>query len=430
MVMPWELSILDGAHALLLQAKLAIIGDTAITGNLDVSGEIVGGTIPIENLSNVNTQSFDSIADNGDFKLWSAGDNAAPDEWILYVGSVAKESTIKEIGSYSAKITDAGINSRLELLVSNYLDYAGKTITLCCKVYSSVAGAAIVQISDGVTSTSSTPHTGSGNWEILTITKTLSATPSALKIRLRPDEDINGNFAYFDGVVVVEGSICPAFSPKPLTDPHTYGEMYIYNNSTATVIETANTPIALRQISGGLQKGFIFDAGSTGAITAYADYSGTVAGTVLVSDAGHGLSTGDIITIRGSTNYNGIFAVTVVSVDTFYITNTWVVDDGASDWDQGASLSAQAGSNGVYTSTWQMTTAPAGACELCFKVNINETPQNKSTACRDMAINDKDNNSSTCLMSIVEDDIIWLSVESDATSNITNSMGNMNLERM
>jgi hypothetical protein len=108
------------------------------------------------------------------------------------------------------------------------------------------------------------------------------------------------------------------------TVPKRYGEAYICDNSNATVIETAGTPIALRQIISGMLHNFIFDAGSTGAITAFANYTGTVAGTVLVTSGTHGLSTGDIITIRGTTSYNGIFSVTVVDASTFYITDTWV----------------------------------------------------------------------------------------------------------
>lgn len=430
MVMPWELSILDGDHALLLQAKLAVIGDTTITGDLDVSGEIIGGTIPIENLSNVDKQSFDSLIDNGDFKLWSNGDSNAPDEWESHNSpTIKRETSIVKTGASSVKLTASQVASRIRGYVIPYAYYQGKTVTMGCWVHASATGA-IIALRDGLTSTSSSKHSGGGAWEWLTVTKVLSGSANELRVSCEPDNTNGVGVAYFDGAILVEGPICPAFSPKPLTDVHTYGEMYIYNNSNATVIETANIPIALRQISGGVQKGFIFDAGSTGAIAAYTDYSGTVAGAVLVGDIGHGLTTGDIITIRGSTNYNGIFAITVVDSASFYIMDTWVADDGASDWDQGASLTAQAGADGVYTSTWQMTTAPAGACELCFKVNINETPQDKSTACRDMAINDKDNNSSTCLMTIVEGDIIWLSVESDATSSITNSMGNMYLERM
>lgn len=203
-----------------------------------------------------------------------------------------------------------------------------------------------------------------------------------------------------------------------------YGEAYIYNNSVDTVIETADTPIALRQISSGLVHGWTFDAGSTGAITAYADGTG---GTVLVSDASHGLSNGDVITIRGTTNYNGVFTVSAVTTDTFKITDTWVNDNGASDWDQGASLTAGANSGGVYTAHWQMTTAPTAAMDIIWMMYINAVPQTKTTAERKYAINDKSCCASIGVLTIVAGDVIWLSVESDDTANILNIHGNFNL---
>ncbi len=66
---------------------------------------------------------------------------------------------------------------------------------------------------------------------------------------------------------------------------------------------------------------------STGTITAFADYSATVAGTVLVTDASHGLATGNSITIAGTTSYNGTYTVTYVGANTFYITATWVATE-------------------------------------------------------------------------------------------------------
>ena len=209
-----------------------------------------------------------------------------------------------------------------------------------------------------------------------------------------------------------------------------YGEAYIYNNSNATVIETVDTPIALRQISGGLVHNFTFDAGSTGAITVYADYSGTVAGTVLITSGTHGLSTGDIITIRGTTNYNGVFEITVVSTDTFYITDTWVNDNGASDWDQGASLTVGAGAAGLYPAFWQMSTAPVAGCNLIFMMYINATAQTKSAAERKFPINDLGSCSSSCVLDVSEGDIIWLSVQSDNTADITNKHGEFNLRKL
>ena len=64
-------------------------------------------------------------------------------------------------------------------------------------------------------------------------------------------------------------------------------------------------------------------------ISAYADYGTTVAGTVKVTRAAHGLSTGDVITQSGSTSYNGDFSVTIIDVDNYYITDTWVANDAA-----------------------------------------------------------------------------------------------------
>ena len=209
-----------------------------------------------------------------------------------------------------------------------------------------------------------------------------------------------------------------------------YGEAYIYDSSTATVIETANTPIALKNdILAGTLDGFTFEAGSTAGITVYADYSGTVAGTVLATST-HGLTTDDIITIRGTTNYNGVFQITVVDSTHFYFTDTWVADDGASDFDHPAGIIAGTGAAGTYAATWQMSTAPASACTLTWNMNRNVISCHKSTAERKYAINDLDTCSSSCLFTIADGDIIWLSVKSTDTGNITNKHGEFYLLRL
>lgn len=400
---------------------------------LDASKEVIND-VPVSKLVDMNEQSFENLVDNGDFELWPAGGSAAPGGWNLAGAgaAVALEATEIKAGLYSAKITYGSAASFLQN--DNFNDVAfvnslkGRTVTFACWAKTSTSNAVRVIIVDDSSTVSTSQHTGGGGWELLTVTKTIDAGTATLTIKARIEA---AGFVYFDNLIMVEGSICPAFSPKPITDQHTYGEMYINNNSNAAVVETANTPIAIRQISEGLTKGFIFHAGSTGAVSWYADYSGTVAGSVLVScTASHGLITGDIITIRGTTNYNGIFEIVVVNADQFYIIDTWVADDGASDWDQGASLTAQPGADGVYTATWQMTAAPAGACRGIFFININDTPQVKSGAPRELAVNDEDNNSSTCLLEIVEGDILWLSIESDSTTDITHTYGNFNLGRL
>lgn len=66
------------------------------------------------------------------------------------------------------------------------------------------------------------------------------------------------------------------------------------------------------------------------AIASYANYSSTVNGTVLVNATGHGLSTGMYASITGSTSYDDDFYATVIDANNFYISSTFVADDGAS----------------------------------------------------------------------------------------------------
>ena len=63
------------------------------------------------------------------------------------------------------------------------------------------------------------------------------------------------------------------------------------------------------------------------AITAFADYSGTVAGTVKVTATAHGFSTDDTALIGNTTNYNGSYTITRIDANNFYITCAWAVND-------------------------------------------------------------------------------------------------------
>lgn len=65
------------------------------------------------------------------------------------------------------------------------------------------------------------------------------------------------------------------------------------------------------------------------AITAFADGGG---GQVVVTSASHGLSNGDRVVIRNTTNYNGVFTISNVTTDTYEITDTWVANDATGDW--------------------------------------------------------------------------------------------------
>lgn len=209
-----------------------------------------------------------------------------------------------------------------------------------------------------------------------------------------------------------------------------YAELYWNNNGNATVIETANTPIMVRQATTGVLQGWTFNAGSTGAVTAYADYSGTVAGTVLATSAGHGLATGDIVSIRGTTNYNGVFQVTVVSVDTFYFTDTWVDDNGASDWDEGSYLKAGTGAAGKYLIVHNASVTPGALNTVTCRTYKNSSPCPKCVGYRKFSNNDYGNLAGTGIADISDGDKIYMTLESTGTESITVKYGDFNLSRL
>ncbi len=213
-----------------------------------------------------------------------------------------------------------------------------------------------------------------------------------------------------------------------LTNEYYYGEAYIYNNAVATVIETADTPIALRQITTGLVNGWTFDSGSTGAITAYVNGGG---GKVTVSDAAHGLSNGDIITIRGTTNYNGVFTVSDVTTDAFNITDTWVNDNGASDWDEGSHLIAGASSTGKYGLVYNCSCTEGGGAgsNVLGRLCNNSTLCIKCPSYRKFATNDYGSLPGTSILNITAGDKIYLTLTSSGTNAITCKYGNINLHR-
>jgi hypothetical protein len=69
----------------------------------------------------------------------------------------------------------------------------------------------------------------------------------------------------------------------------------------------------------------LYQSYTFGVIASAAD--GTVEGTTEFTDGDHGLTTGDVITIAGTTSYNDEYEVTVVDDDTFSIVETFVADE-------------------------------------------------------------------------------------------------------
>ena len=142
-----------------------------------------------------------------------------------------------------------------------------------------------------------------------------------------------------------------AFDPDRYTDMLQEAARTVYPTLFKRIIDESI-------VVDNLLDNFSFESSeSIGSITAFATYDSTVEGATLVTDAAHGLSTGDIITISGTTNYNGLWQVVVVSSSTFYIMTPFIADDGTGTWREG--VSSQEGTASGWTATTGTWTFPA-----------------------------------------------------------------------
>lgn len=161
-----------------------------------------------------STQSFTNLLENGDFESWSAGAAAAPDGWVKTGGSVAR-SADELISTYSCALTEAAGTGVLRQTITDYARYADRQLSVAVWCKTAVASQAKIIIYDGTNSYTSSWHTGGGGWELLTISGVIDSTPSQVEVYMYT---YNSGTAYFDGAILVEGSVCPAFSPKLLAD--------------------------------------------------------------------------------------------------------------------------------------------------------------------------------------------------------------------
>lgn len=154
---------------------------------------------------------------NEDFSLWHESD--APDGWTV-AGAAARVSG-GTWGPYAARLTrsttDATLTQGMPSMLIQWL--IRRTNVSFVNVYAgawvkcSVADRARVGINDGSSTTWSSYHTGSGNWEWLTVSLTLSATVTDLKAVCSVDS--GDTSADFGGVGL---TIDSTKIPDPLKD--------------------------------------------------------------------------------------------------------------------------------------------------------------------------------------------------------------------
>lgn len=204
-----------------------------------------------------------------------------------------------------------------------------------------------------------------------------------------------------------------------------YGEGWFYNNTVTLTVETVDIPIGVQGPIVGELSDMTFNSGSTGVTSVFADGTG---GTILVTSAGHGLLNGAIITIMGSTSYNGVFEVSSVTTDTFKITDTWVADDGIATWIEPTSLLVNTA--GIYHGDAHISCLVDGACTLIWMPYKGVTPIVKATTERKFPNNDIGASAMSILTQLSVGDILWMSVQSSSLVDITSKHGGMRFHKL
>lgn len=153
-----------------------------------------------------------NMLQNESYSLWDNGVALAPDGWALAgVGATVAQTTATQRGSYAATVTrvgaDATLSQPLPSALVQYLTRSGialQTLRAGAWVTATVASRARVGIYDGVTTTWSDYHTGSGTPEWLEASLPLTATMTTLQ--MVDSVDTGNTSATFSGAVFVPGA--------------------------------------------------------------------------------------------------------------------------------------------------------------------------------------------------------------------------------
>ena len=150
-----------------------------------------------------------------------------------------------------------------------------------------------------------------------------------------------------------------------------FGEMEGHASAgTLVITQAAQNHGVEGEMSAGDLNGFTFTAGSVGVI---ADIASIAANdSIAISDASHGLVTGDYIAVQ-SANHSGLVVVTRIDADSFHVDINFVGDE-TGTWQEGDFLTASAGTAGKYLICMDFTTsAGAASKEYHFHAIQNTT---------------------------------------------------------
>lgn len=145
------------------------------------------------------------------FEKWNdySSGSLVADNWTLAGASAtyARSTTQVRKGKYSAAITRAGTDCTLTQTVDLRETgvaadgIKGRTVVGVGVIWSAVASQVRVQVSDGVTTSNSSYHTGGSSWEELTVSHTMSTSATTLTVAV--SVETSNTVAYADECYVV-----------------------------------------------------------------------------------------------------------------------------------------------------------------------------------------------------------------------------------
>ncbi|MDD5387649.1 MAG: hypothetical protein PHQ22_10690 [Sulfuricurvum sp.] len=211
-----------------------------------------------------------------------------------------------------------------------------------------------------------------------------------------------------------------------------YAGMYRHESAAVTTIQHQNDWHLVNEfITGYMGGGWYWHVGEQLAITAYADNGD---GRTRVTDAGHTLINGDIISISGTTSYDGVWIVQQVAVNTFVIDTAFVLDDGISVGEHGSHFhSASPTSAGKYLVTYSLSLKPNSPnCFIEASVFYNATQETKSESETKLgAITDTQNVAGFSIVDVSVNGVISLGIRNTTdTGDFVIKDGNMTLVKL
>jgi len=202
----------------------------------------------------------------------------------------------------------------------------------------------------------------------------------------------------------------------------TYGELYAKDNLVLGPMGAQDQWFVGGGGSAGNLGNMTKQSGATGSITAFADYSGTVPGTISATSAGHGRSTGDIVVINltsAPNDYSGVYEITVIDADTFYFTNAGWNATTTGQWQLPGALVVGANTDAIFEVSIYITIKPESAnSEYDVALFVNDTVQdNIYSTVKTLLTTDTVVAGSSGLANLVTDDVVFFAFRNNSNNN-------------